>query len=157
MSLARKNELCDQYVVAQSSAPTRPWGKGLLQAPKASPASAVPSAGPVPAPPSATITIKGRPVKKLSQIEMEERRHLGLCYNCNDKFSRGHSKFSPRLFLLELGDADDGINGEVRWGTEEEPLISLHAIASVRTIGTMQVEVCGQHHPPRPAGLRIHT
>jgi regulator of sigma D len=54
--------------------------------------------------PTATVTVEGYPVKKLSQAEMEERRQLNLCYNCNDKFSRGHSKVYSHLFVLDLDD-----------------------------------------------------
>ena len=32
---------------------------------------------------------------------MEERRKLGLCYNCDEKWQMGHKCTSAKLFLLE--------------------------------------------------------
>jgi hypothetical protein len=86
MSLARKMELREQ-ITAQTT-PQWATGRGILPMPRAT--QAPPTATTVP--PNTTITIEGRPVKKLSHAEMEERRRLGLCYNCNDKFSHGHNK-----------------------------------------------------------------
>jgi len=38
---------------------------------------------------------------------MEERRRLGLCFNCNEKFGRGHNRVCQRIFLLDLAPDDD--------------------------------------------------
>lgn len=80
-------------------------------------------------------------VKRLSQAEMEERRRLGLCFNCNDRFSRGHNRVCQRLFLLDLAMPDDDHDDDsAQEGTgETEPQVSLHAIAGVRCCDTMQV------------------
>jgi hypothetical protein len=45
------------------------------------------------------------------------------------------------LFYLEVMDFEEGDPSEPIEHTEEEPLIPLHAIASVRTDDTMQVQV----------------
>jgi hypothetical protein len=50
----------------------------------------------------ATITVEGWPVRRLSQAEQEERRCLGLCYNCDKKFGRGHNRVCKCLFLLSM-------------------------------------------------------
>ena len=75
---------------------------------------------------------------------MEERRRLGLCFNCNEKFGRGHNRVCQRIFLLDLADADDA-DDESDPGkdeaTSDEPQISLHAIAGVCTSETMQVRI----------------
>lgn len=69
--------------------------------------------------------------KKLSAAEMEERRAKGLCFNCDEKFVRGHR--CKRLFYIEVADEEE---------EEEENLqISLLAITSVRTNDTMQLVV----------------
>jgi hypothetical protein len=61
-----------------------------------------------------TITIEGRPIKCLTQAEQEERCRLGLCYNCDDKFTRGHNHVCKRLFLLEgFEEEDDGVAMEI--------------------------------------------
>lgn len=136
MSLARKLELREQF--AAPAAPPRAAGRGLLPAPCVLPALPAPAA----AAPANTITVEGRPVKKLSQVEMEEQRRLGLCYNCNDKFSRGHNKVCARLFFLDGVDAAEDDDGtEETEAPDDAPLISLHAIAGVRTISTMKVVI----------------
>jgi len=71
------------------------------------------------------------------------RRRLGLYYNCNEKFCCGHNKVCQCLFLLE-GEDDDEARGDGR-PVDENPYISLHAIACVRTSETMQVRLCLGH------------
>jgi hypothetical protein len=70
---------------------------------------------------------------------MLERRRLGLCYNCDDQYTRGHK--CPKLFYLEVADNDDDTPDGQEQHAADEPLISLHAIAGVRTDDTMQVRV----------------
>jgi hypothetical protein len=71
---------------------------------------------------------------------MEERRRLGLCYNCNEKFGRGHNKVCQRLFLLDMADdSDDESQGAS--DDDTEPHISLHAIAGIRLSATMQLRI----------------
>lgn len=133
MSLARKIELRDQCA-AQLAAPQNQ--RGLLPTPRlalpAPPTTSMPRA-----PPSAVV--EGRPVKRLSQSEMEERRRLGLCFNCNDKFERGHNRVCKRIFLLDLAEDDD--DATALPPAADEPSISLLAISGVRTADTMQVQV----------------
>lgn len=40
-----------------------------------------------------------KPFKRLTPEEMAERCKLGLCYNCDELFARGHK--CARLFYLE--------------------------------------------------------
>jgi hypothetical protein len=60
--------------------------------------------------------MEGRPVKRLTQAEQEERRRLGLCYNCDEKYGRGHNRVCKRLFLLDSVEEEDGDDdaGETR-------------------------------------------
>ena len=44
-------------------------------------------------------------IKKLSWDEMQRQRTLGLCFNCNEKFSIGH-KCKAQLLLLETEGED---------------------------------------------------
>lgn len=85
-----------------------------------------------------TTTARGNRVfRYLSAAEMEERRRLGLCYNCDEKFSRNHS--CKQLFCLlwdnEIQTEDEGPEIDM------EPEISLHALTGVRTKDTMQLSV----------------
>jgi len=84
-----------------------------------------------------TTTIEGRPMKSLSQAEMEESRRLGLCFNCNEKFGRGHNRVCQRIFLLDLAAAEDDDDTKADEATPTEPQISLHAIAGVCSSETM--------------------
>jgi hypothetical protein len=138
MSLARQFELREQYTALAS----RTLGRPLLQAPPARLALAAPPATKPAAP--ATITVEGRTIKHLSQAEQEERRHLGLYYNCDEKFTRGHNHICKRLFLLEgIEEDDDGAAWEAAEdaGNEETPVFSLQALVGVALADTMQLQV----------------
>jgi hypothetical protein len=75
-------------------------------------------------------------VKRLSRPE-QERHWLGLCFNCDEKYTWGHNRTCKRLFYVHGVDIDDGDDT-----TEAEtPVFSLHALAGVRFSGTMQVAV----------------
>ena len=52
---------------------------------------------------------------------MEERRRLGLCFNCNEKFGRGHNRICQRIFLLDLAVAEDNDDSETDEATPAEP------------------------------------
>ncbi|XP_075645372.1 uncharacterized protein LOC142616395 [Castanea sativa] len=41
------------------------------------------------------------PLQRLTGAQMEERRKLGLCYNCDEKWQMGHKCKGAKLFLLE--------------------------------------------------------
>jgi len=145
MSLARKLEMRDQCVAASTPppVPSRASSRGILLSPPARLALPQPPAAapPPPQPPAVTApaNVDGRPVKRLSQAEMEERRRLGLCFNCNEKFGRGHNRVCQCIFLVDLAEADDDDEDVTAAAETTEPLISLHAIAGVRMSETMQV------------------
>ncbi|XP_015630184.1 uncharacterized protein [Oryza sativa Japonica Group] len=75
MSLARQFELMEQCTATLAKAP----GHGIL--PTLGPRQAPPQP-PAPRAASPPVLIDGRPVKRLSQAEQDERRRLGLCFNC---------------------------------------------------------------------------
>ena len=85
---------------------------------------------------------------------MWERREKGLCYNCDEKFTRGHRCVEQKLYLLDVDsppaleifyDAQDAI--DVEGDIQELPIdlpalddqleISLYALAEVTTPQTM--------------------
>lgn len=90
-----------------------------------------------------------RPFKRLTPAEMADRCKLGLCYNCDEPYVRGHK--CPHLFYLEVTDyvvkepEDDeppaATDTEAAAFDPEQPMISLHAIAEIRTEDTMQLYV----------------
>lgn len=87
------------------------------------------------------MTVEGRTVRRLSQTEMEERKRLGLCFNCNEKFDRGHNRVCQRIFLLELAEADDDDALATEDQPAKEPMISVLATSGVRTKEMMQMRI----------------
>jgi len=92
--------------------------------------------------------VEGRPVKRLTQAEQEERRRFGLCYNCDEKFGRGHNRVCKRLYLLDCAiddEADTPALIEEDITADAAPHVSLHAVAGLRRNDTMQIHltVCG--------------
>jgi hypothetical protein len=64
-----------------------------------------------------------------------------MCYNCNEKYSRGHNRTCQRIFFvdgIEITDDDAATDAEQ---ATEAPIFSLHAVAGVPTCDTMQVRV----------------
>jgi hypothetical protein len=68
-----------------------------------------------------------------------------LCFNCNEKYSRGHNRFCRRLFFVEGVEIDDRANADAAatadTGATEEPVFSLHAVVDMAIGKTMQVRV----------------
>ena len=93
MSLARKLELRNQCATPAAAAPSAPCAgqRSILPAPQRLPLPA-PATAPPTAPMPAQVSVEGRPVKRLSQTDMEERRRLELCFNCNERFAHGHNR-----------------------------------------------------------------
>ena len=56
----------------------------------------VPQRPPIPPTPRTT------PIKHLSELEMQECRKKGLCYNCDKKFTRGDRCVEQKLYLLDV-------------------------------------------------------
>jgi len=73
---------------------------------------------------------------------MAERRRLGLCFNCNEKYTRGHNRFCRRIFFLEGVKIDDTADEAAAAELDAEaPCFSLQAVAGVLVAGTMQIRV----------------
>ena len=142
MSLARKIELRNDC--AAPAARALPRDRPLRQ-PRdrlVRPAAPTPAADTANRAAPAQITVEGRPVRRLTQAEQEERRRLGLCYNCDEKFGRGHNRVCKRLFLLKGAIEDEADDGATAGEEDEEnPHFSLNAIAGVACGDTMQIRV----------------
>lgn len=63
---------------------------------------------------------------------------MASAFNCDEKYVRGHNRVCARLFVLEIADDDDMPPED---HASDEPKISMHAIAGIRTRDTMQVSV----------------
>jgi hypothetical protein len=56
--------------------------------------------------------------------EQAEHRRLGLCFNCDEKYSRGHNRFCKRIFFIDGVEIDDTDNA-ADTGDKEAPCFSL--------------------------------
>jgi hypothetical protein len=119
-------EMLEQYYTATP----RPSNRGV-------PLSAAPRpvAQPAAKPAAPMATVEGRPVRRLSQAEQEECHRLQLCFNCDEKFYRGHNKVCKRLFFVDSVDDDDDNDEADALADIETPVFSLHAVAGV-LVGT---------------------
>ena len=141
MRLARAYERRNAVLLPTLPGPQRPARRppAALSAP--APTSGSPSSALAPPTPAA------RSYKRLTPEEMAERRKLGLCYNCDEQFVRGHK--CARLFYLEVPDyiveepdePDDDPPTEQPAFDPEKPMISLSAVTGIRARDTMQLRV----------------
>jgi hypothetical protein len=94
---------------------------------------------PAPAPPTADSS-PTRTIRRLTPAEMAEHRHQGLCFNCDENFVRGHK--CAHLFLIEYDDSglDDSNAGDGE-PADDEPRISLYAVAGVQAAETVRLRV----------------
>jgi hypothetical protein len=140
MSLARQVELMEHD--RQQAVLPRPAARGPLPPPPPRPALAAPPQQlALPAPPAAADP--GRRDgnhRRLAPTEMAERRRLGLCFNCDEKCTRGHNRFCKRIFFVDGVEIDDIADARDE-DAKEAPLFSLQAVAGVVVAGTMQIAV----------------
>lgn len=133
MTLARQLELRELCTPVQ--APPRAAPRGLLPLPP--PRLALP-APPVDKAVAPAVMADGR--KRLSLQKQDERRRLGLCFNCNEKYTRGHNRVCKRIFYINGVDieAADDVVAEDSPDTEMS-VFSLHAVAGVAACNTIQL------------------
>lgn len=79
---------------------------------------------------------------------MAKRRRHDLCFNCNEKYSRGHNRFCHRIFFLEGVQINETDSNEAmaapesrETAVEDSPCYSLHSVADVQLIDTLRVHV----------------
>jgi hypothetical protein len=75
---------------------------------------------------------------------MAERRRQGLCFNCNEKFTRGHNRFCRSLFFVDGVETDDVVvegDAAAARGDTEALVFSLHAVAGVPIADMIQLHV----------------
>jgi hypothetical protein len=72
---------------------------------------------------------------------MNERRRQGLCFNCDEKFVRSHK--CAHLFFIEYDDSipDDVTSGDNTAPADDEPCITLYAVAGVQVANTVRLRV----------------
>jgi hypothetical protein len=71
---------------------------------------------------------------------MAERRRQGLCFNCDEKYVRGHH--CSHLFFIEYdNEAADDEDSWQRAEESTEPVISLYAVTGITSGETMRLAV----------------
>jgi len=85
------------------------------------------------------------PTRRISTKELDEKRAKGLCFRCDDKWTRDHKCRENKLFILEdtYDEDDDEEEPEEEHPTEKEEediaTISLHALAGIATPQTLKI------------------
>jgi hypothetical protein len=126
---------------------TRPAYRAALSVPaprQVPPAPQVPPLQALPVPPVGATQLDAdrQPGCRLSREEQEERRRLGLCFNCNEKYFQGHNRTCRHIFYVEGVELDaSDAAPEAAEPAADTPVFSLHAVAGVRACGTMQIWV----------------
>jgi hypothetical protein len=137
MSLARQVELMEL-----ERPPVRQGARGLLPPSPPRPALAAPPQQlALPNPPAGND--QGRREgnqRRLSTAEQAERRRLGLCFNCDEKYSRGHNRFCKRIFFVDGVEIDD-TEPVTDDGDRDAPCFSLQAVVGVSMTNTTQLAV----------------
>ncbi|XP_071681602.1 uncharacterized protein [Lolium perenne] len=93
------------------------------------------AASPTPAAQESSGSAPALVFKKLTPAEMDDRRAKNLCFNCDEKFVRGHR--CKRLFYIQSADDEE----EPLADAHEEAKISLLAVTGIPTSDTMQVAI----------------
>ncbi|XP_068639378.1 uncharacterized protein [Aristolochia californica] len=84
-------------------------------------------------------------IKKLTGPEMEARKEQGLCFNCDEHYTRGHR--CKKRFWVELEEEDEEEAPPVEEVATDEPEVSIHAITGLQTTSTMQLCVLVDAQP----------
>ncbi|CAL5348860.1 unnamed protein product [Camellia sinensis] len=86
------------------------------------------------------------PVRKELPKDWEEKKAKGLCFKCNEKYTRGHICKKKQLYALEVEQEDqeqvedEGADVEEDQVPEEELQISLNALSGSVSYRTMRVK-----------------
>lgn len=85
--------------------------------------------------------------RHLSSAEMDERREKGLCFNCDQRWSRQH-KCGARIFLMVANSDDDPLTSELEQAVDlldpgdseiQAAQLSLHALSGSHAADTFRV------------------
>ncbi|KAK2380216.1 hypothetical protein QL285_035697 [Trifolium repens] len=91
-------KLVEDKLTAQRLPANRPFKPPNLTSPTTPPASQ----------PSILGSPPPLPIRRLSYAEQQERRAKGLCFNCDDKFQKGHRCNRDKQFLFFFADEAEG-------------------------------------------------
>lgn len=88
------------------------------------------------------------PVRRELPKELEERKAKGLCFTCNEKYTRGHQCKKRQLYALD-GEEKDQVQEQLQENEEEDPeiqepngelQISINALTGSVSYRTMRIQ-----------------
>jgi hypothetical protein len=73
--------------------------------------------------------------ERLTPRQMDERRENGLCFNCDNKYYKGHKCGDNKLFYIDYKEEEDQElePSQDLYLKETNPMISCHALAKTST------------------------
>jgi hypothetical protein len=84
---------------------------------------------------------------RLTPQQLEERKAKGLCFNCDNKYSKGHKCGEKKLFYIDCEEEEEqeqepsqDENVEAISSEELTPMISCNALARISTPQTLKIE-----------------
>jgi hypothetical protein len=84
---------------------------------------------------------------RLTPQQLEERKEKGLCFNCDNKYSKGHKCDEKKLFYIDCEEEEEqeqepsqDENVEAISPEELTPMISCNALAGISTPQTLKIE-----------------
>lgn len=96
------------------------------------------------------------PIKRLSPVEMWERREKDLCYNCDEKYSPGHKCKTHKIFLLDAQSSpgmaepisdEPEVHSMALPDSDPNPTLSINAIQGTTSPQTRKVFGVFHHQP----------
>jgi hypothetical protein len=84
---------------------------------------------------------------RLTPQQLEERKEKGLCFNCDNKYSKGHKCGEKKLFYIDCEEEEEqeqepsqDENVEAISSEDLTPTISCNALAGISTPQTLKIE-----------------
>jgi hypothetical protein len=84
---------------------------------------------------------------RLTTQQLEERKAKGLCFNCDNKYSKGHKCGEKKIFYIEIEEEEEqeqepsqDENVEAIPPEELTPTISCNALAGISTPQTLKIK-----------------
>jgi hypothetical protein len=82
---------------------------------------------------------------RLTPQQFEERKEKGLCFNCDNKYNKGHKCGVKKLFYIDCEEEEEqepsqDDNVEAISSEELTPTISCNALAGINTPQTLNIE-----------------
>ena len=83
-----------------------------------------------------------KPPQRLTPQQLDERRAKGLCFNCDNKYSKGHKCGENKLFYIECKEEEQKAQDPTQGHKLEviTPTISYHTFVEISTSQNLNIE-----------------